>query len=65
MKTISDARELAKSVIDGKPSDNCPIEFSYVNAAIWLAHFVQEFHPITIADDARQRLMAFQAAHKD
>jgi hypothetical protein len=48
--THEQALELAKSVRDGKPTDRCPILFSYVSAAVALADYVLELQGAIILD---------------
>jgi hypothetical protein len=43
IKVLNDEeiRELAKSVLQGKPTEKCPISFSYVQAAMHFSRWVE------------------------
>jgi hypothetical protein len=42
MKTKAEALALARSILAGKPEVGCPIPFSHVGGAKWLAEYVLE-----------------------
>jgi hypothetical protein len=39
-KTVRQAIALATSIAQGRPTNDCPIAFSYVQATRWLADFI-------------------------
>lgn len=40
LENWKDAEELAKSVLQGKPTPECPLPFSYVQASLVFAKFI-------------------------